>query len=320
MHYLMRLLSLAFIIGGTVCNPIFATQKLDSCVAAELQKCKNFLLQEEAQNMYALKKELVIPDYIWDTANRVVEQAKIDLWASLKKPLASPFRDKKIPSFIIAWLEEIAVLYGIHPKSFHIKLMQVPGQSHVKKETYSSAYVAYPSYSVRIRDKKQVSVSFHSDFAIYLHPQFIKNFESIRVKTLYHEMMHVRTLNGIVASIFFGVLKAFGYDAQKTVQGKSIQIKAIKLLERNTDLFVMLEGESLAHGFSLFYEKTIKNAASALADYGDATHFGKALMREWSDVICSLYQGAFFESNSVREAVTFLQQRQNAAYIKGRSI
>lgn len=319
MHYLMRSLSLAFVIGGMLCSPIFTTQKPDSCLVAELQKCKNFLMQEEVQNMYALKKELRVPDYIWDTANRVIEQAKIDLWSSLKKPLFSAFRDKKIPNVIITWLEEIAILYGMHPKSFHIKLMQTTDRSYATKK-FSPAHVVYPSCSIEIKDKGQVFVLFHSDFTIYLHPQFIKNFENIRVKTLYHEMMHIRTLNGITNHLFFRVLKFFGYDAQKTVQGKTIQIKAIKLFERNTDLFVMLEGKSLADCFSSFYEKAMKNASSVLADYGDATHFGKALMSEWSNVICSLYQGASFESDSVKEMVALLQQRQNAAYIRGRSI
>lgn len=320
MHYLMRHLSAVFIIGISLYSPIFTAQNLDSCIAVELQKCKNFLIQEEAQNMNALKKELSVPDFIWNTATAVVEKAKIELWSSLKKPLASPVRDKKIPNFIIAWLEEIAILYGIHPKSFHIKLMQVSGKLHSKKESFSSAYVAYPSYSIVMADKKPVSVLFHSDFAIYLHPKFIENFENIRVKTLYHEMMHIRTLNGMLSHLFFGVLKALGYDAQKTVQGRFIQIKATKLLERNTDLFVMLEGKSLAHCFSSFYEKTSKKLPSVLADYGDVAHFGKTLMKDWSSVICSLYQGAFFESNIAREKVALLQQRQNAAYIKGRSI
>lgn len=271
-----------------------------------IERLKKTLLKEEENSMSLFKHFFAISSEQWaGILYRMKQLERFIRDNSLAVPLERPCRDSKIPLFIVAQIEKIAQSYGIHPKSMHIKLSAVSKNS--KEKNYIPAHVETPSLRYIEIKGSIVEAAVEEPVTIYLHPLYIKNFDASKVKTLYHEMMHIRELNGWKHGFIVSELKKFGHDVDAHPKAQKIVEYCKKLYERNTDLLIALENREMADLCALYYQEYCKNFPAA-AELDDESHFSRVFMNKWLDLIFSLYNGQPFDQ--LLPSILSLQQEQ----------
>lgn len=235
---------------------------------------------EEKEVRDKIKRFLNVSDHQWSGFLSLISKIKSHFRDTVltKKDARVSHHNSLVPKSVIDLTKKIAVEYGIHPESFALELGSISSTAVTKvRFGYTMTKVGNnPAEITEITNATPITIVFNKKTlpSLLNHPTILE-------RTIRHELMHVRELNGIDLTLI-NLLEKEGYSLKKGMT-KRIVDYYIKIIERNTDILAAIFNKK---GNDL-YKKSSESIYITVED--DETHFSPALINKWIQLAYELY-------------------------------
>lgn len=279
-------------------------------------KMRALILLEEMEALKLIKKALAVPDQLWDKIiTNMLAIKKSVQQVTLRTPLADPYRHSRVPKELVGLIESIAIKYGIHPKSFHIHVPK-KGTEEMEDDALYDAWMEPPYLFLDGSVSGSIAIGQRAPAIIFIPETFLSRFNSSdpdSLLTIHHEMMHLKELNGWGIHFVTQQLCGHGYNAAATNPKIKKELEySEKVMERNTDLLVLLEDNTLLLKVCAVDQLRInKNPRHVNAlDADTPHHFSIRLLMKWRNLLLQAHKGATYEG--LLPAIKLLQTEQRS--------
>lgn len=235
---------------------------------------------EEKEVRDKIKRFLNVPDHQWTNLIGFISKVKSHFKNTIlnRKDKRVSHHNSSVPKSVIELTKKIAVEYGIHPESFALELGSISSTAIAKVNfvyTMKKVGNGLPEIT-EITNPTPITIVFNKKELPTLmnHPLILE-------RTIRHELMHVRELNGIDLALI-NLLEKEGYSLKKGM-AKKIADYYIKIIERNTDILAAI----LNKKGNAVYKQSLESIHVTLED--DETHFSPALINKWIQLAYELY-------------------------------